>query len=389
MRVGFMARSVRPGATGVGRYAANLVASLAEVMPPHSLAVFLTRDAPRRWQAPMREIRAPFPTPNEYARAFWEQTVVPATVTALGLDVYHSPNYILPLGLTCPAVVTIHDLTFRQRAVHRMTSHLYLSVMTGLALRQAAAIVAVSDHTRRAIERQYPRTAGRVGVIYEGVDPALEPPSPAALAEFRERLGLTRPYVLFVGSQEPRKNLPRLVRAFERAMAETGLPHRLVLVGPRGWKTDPLETAIATSPLRDRIDRVGYVPDSDLACWYAAADLFVYPSLDEGFGLPPLEAMACGAPVLTSNVSALPEVVGDAALTVDPRDTAALATAMERALTEPTLADRLREAGPRRAHQFSWLDTALAYQTVYHHAATGDRHAGRSVSPLGLSERRR
>lgn len=371
MRVGFMARSVRPGATGVGRYAANLVTSLAECLPPQTLTAFLTRDAPRSWTGRVHEVRAPFATPNEYMRAIWEQSVVPWQVARLGLDVYHSPNYILPLGLPCPAVVTIHDLSYLQRSVHRLRSHLYLSVMTGLALRRAAAVVAVSEYTRRAIEARYPRVAGRIAVISEGVDPALRPPSAARLATFRQATGLSEPYLLFVGTREPRKNLVRLVTAFEMVIGRTGLPHQLVFVGPDGWKTDALAVALARSPLADRIRIVGHVPDEALACWYAGAALFVYPSLEEGFGLPPLEAMACGAPVVTSNTSALPEVVGAAALTIEPTDVAGLALAIERVLTEAGTADRLREAGLRRAQCFSWEAVARAYQRLYERVAAG------------------
>src|SRR5262249_46243770 len=275
----------------VGRYATNLILALADLLPQRSLSVFLTRDAQSRWNGAVQEIRAPFRTPNEYARAFWEQTVVPLQTAALSCDVYHSPNYILPAALSCPGVVPIHDPASLQRRLHRLTSHVYLTALTALALRRARAVVAVSEHTRRAIEARYPHAVGRVEVIYEGVDPALAPPSPDDLRTFRDRLGIDFPYILFVGTQEPRKNLVRLVAAFERAHAQAGVPQRLVLVGPRGWKLAALDAAIAASPLRARIDRIGYVPDRELACWYAGSDLFVYPSLDEGFGLPPLEAM--------------------------------------------------------------------------------------------------
>lgn len=371
MRVGFMARSVRPGATGVGRYAANLVRSLADVLPSRSLAVFLTRDAPLGWSGDVHEVRAPFATPNEYMRAFWEQTVVPRQTASLGLDVYHSPNYILPLAVPCRTVVTIHDLCYLQRSVHRLRSHLYLSTLTALALRRADSIVAVSEHTRRAVEARYPHTAGRVEVVYEAVDPALQPPSRAQLDDFRRRVGLVTPYLLFVGTREPRKNLVRLVHAFERAMQANTLPHQLILVGPRGWKIDGLDDAVAASPLRDRIRMVGYVPDADLACWYAAADLFIYPSLEEGFGLPPLEAMACGTPVVTSNCSALPEVVGDAALTIDPTDVRLLAEAITHVLTGAGVADALRHAGLARARRFSWSDAADRYRVIYERTMRG------------------
>jgi glycosyltransferase involved in cell wall biosynthesis len=372
MRVAFMGRSIRPGATGVGRYATNLVLALARRLPARSLNVFLTRDAPRRWNGDVHELRAPFATPNEYARAFWEQTFVPVQTRALGCDVYHSPNYIVPTAVTCPVVVTVHDLAYLRRSLHRLTSHVYLSALTAFAVRRAQVVVAVSEHTRREVEARYPHAAGRTEVVYEGVDPALAPPSPRGLAAFRRRMGLDDPYVLFVGTQEPRKNLVRLVHAYERTIDRTGLPHRLVLVGPRGWKIDDLDAAVERSPVRERIARVGYASDADLACWYAGADLFVYPSLQEGFGLPPLEAMAFGLPTVVSNRASLPEVVGDAGLAVDPCDVEGIATAMEGVLADRDLAARLADAGRRRAAAFTWDEAARRHVAIYERAARGN-----------------
>ena len=371
LRVAVMGRSIRPRPSGVGRHAANLVSGLADILPARSLNVFLTQDAPRMANQKVREIRAPFPTPNEYARAFWEQTIVPVQTAALGVDVYHSPNYILPATLSRPSVVTIHDLTFLQAALHRHTSHLYLSALTDLALRRARAIIAVSAWTRDSIVSRYPEVADRIEVIYQGLDPSFRCPSPDELDRFRVRLGRLAPYVLFVGTLEPRKNVARLIAAFERAVEAAGLPHHLVLIGARGWKTEEIDRAIALSPVRQRIHQIGYVAEEELPLWYAAADLFVYPSLLEGFGLPPLEAMASGTPVITSNCSALPEVVGDAAITVSPADTSALSAAMVRVLTDPLFADALRQAGLRRAQLFTWSEAARRHVALYERITSG------------------
>ncbi|HUX86877.1 MAG TPA: glycosyltransferase family 1 protein, partial [Chloroflexota bacterium] len=371
LRVAVMGRSIRPRPSGVGRHAANLVSGLADILPTGSLNVFLTRDAPRLSSAKVREIRAPFPTPNEYARAFWEQTLVPAQSVALGVDVYHSPNYILPAALSRPSVVTIHDLTFLQAALHRLTSHLYLSALTALAIHRARAIIAVSAWTRDAIVSRYPEVADRIEVIYQGLDPDFRRPSPDELERFRDRLGWLGPYVLFVGTLEPRKNVARLIAAYERAVEAAGLPHHLVLIGARGWKTEEIDHAVSHSPLRQRIHRIGYVSEEELPLWYAAADLFVYPSLLEGFGLPPLEAMASGTPVITSNCSALPEVVGDAAVTVSPDDTGALSSAIVRVLLDPLFADSLRQAGLRRAQLFTWSEAARRHVALYERITSG------------------
>jgi glycosyltransferase involved in cell wall biosynthesis len=299
--------------------------------------------------------------------------VVPGQAIKLGVDLYHSPNYILPLrDLGCPSIVTVHDLSFRRLALHRLQSHLYLSIMTGLALRQARAVVAVSQYTKRMIEASYPSVLGRVEAIYGGVTPTLSQPSAEEVRDFRQSESLEIPYVLFVGTLEPRKNLVRLVHAFEMAIQQTNLPHQLILLGPKGWKTRSLDHAIANSPYRSRIKCPGYATDESLSCWYASADLFIYPSIEEGFGLPVLEAMSLGVPVITSNRSSLPELAGDAAITVDPYDVEGLSQAIVEALTDLDLSQTLRAAGKQRANQFRWEDTARKHLRLYERVFSGN-----------------
>jgi glycosyltransferase involved in cell wall biosynthesis len=365
MRIGFMGRSIRPNTAGIGRYSVNLVMNLAEQLPRDSLWVFLPRDAQRRWGDGVHELRAPFLTPNVYLRALWEQSVVPVQSARFGIDLYHSPSFVMPLLVSGPAVVTIHDLFYLDSSLHRRRNQLYLSVMTHLALQRASAIVAASEYTKRALLARYPHTAGRVHVIYVGVDRALRRPSRAELDAFRVRAGLGGPYVLSVGTLEPRKNLVRLIAAFERLLDHGDVPHHLVLAGASGWLTGALDKALHGSRWRQRIHCLGHVDDHDLACWYAAADLFAYPSLKEGFGVPPLEAMTLGTPVVTSNTTSLPEVVGDAALTIDPYDVEALAGAMLAVIRDRDLAEHLRQAGLCRARRFDWRETARQHIAVY------------------------
>lgn len=184
---------------------------------------------------------------------------------------------------------------------------------------------------------------------------------------FLHRQGLVRPYVLAVGNLEPRKNLPGLLRAFARLAPE--VPHDLVLVGAEGWLTGEIHATLDELRLGGRVRMTGFVEDADLPAWYGAADLFVYPSLYEGFGLPVLEAMACGAPVVTSNVSSLPEVAGDAALLVDPSDVDSIAEEMRRGLTDAALALDLRRRGQLRAADFTWDRTAEQTVAVYREVA--------------------
>jgi len=358
-----MGRSMRGRFSGVVRYTDELVRALA-ARGDVDLTVLLTRAADGLDGVPTRRLRAPFPTPNEYVRALWEQAFVPVAVSRLRPDVYHSPNYILPLALRCPTVLTIHDFAYRERALHRLRSHLYLSVLADLSIRKATRIICVSEATHEELLRRYPAAAAKARVIGEGVHARFRPRHDA-VERFRARYRIRRPYVLFVGTIEPRKNLARLIQAFDALLARTAAPHELILVGQRGWKDGPVWEAFRDSPNRDRIRSLGYVDDEELPAAYSGADAFAYPSIHEGFGLPVLEAMACGAPVLTSSVSSLPEVAGDAAVLVDPLDAEALTCGLARLVCDASERRRFAAAGLERAARFRWDQVAQRTLAVY------------------------
>jgi len=359
-----MGRSMRGRFSGVVRYTDQLVRHLSPRLGD-DLTVFLTRAPDGLDGLTMRRVRAPFPTPNEYLRALWEQTVVPLEVARLRPDVYHSPNYILPLAVSCPTVVTIHDLFYLDAALHRLRSHLYLTVLATQAIRRATRIICLSAYTRDRLLERFPEAAARVRLVGEGVDPRFRPPAPEAVARAREAVGFDEPYVLFVGTVEPRKNLPRLIRAFGTAVGRGRLPHRLVIAGGQGWKDGPVREAYESSPVKGRIRLAGYVADDLLPAVYGGADVFAYPSQAEGFGLPPLEAMACGTPVLASKAASLPEVVGDAGLLVDPQEVEQMAAALELLILDERLRADLRRKGYERAAAFSWEAAARKMLTVY------------------------
>ena len=367
MRVALMARSLRGEFTGVSRYCMELACALAPLLPD-SLTILLTRAGGPFHEIEAEQVRAPFPTPNEYLRALWEQAIVPLQLRHVKPDLYHSPNYILPLAVKCPTVVTIHDLAFRDASVHRLRSHLYLTVLTELALRKATLIICPSHYTGHEVETTYPHTRGRVRVVGEAVSDRFRPAGPEAIASARQWLSVDEPYVLFVGTIEPRKNLARLIRAFERAVFETGAPHHLVIAGGSGWRQAAALAALQASHVRDRIHMAGYIPDELLAGAYSGADVFAYPSLSEGFGLPPLEAMACGCPVITSNTSAIPEVVGDAAVTVDPRNEGSLTEGLSLLMTSHAMRRDLSVRGTARAASFRWDQVARQVIDVYREA---------------------
>jgi glycosyltransferase involved in cell wall biosynthesis len=253
-------------------------------------------------------------------------------------------------------------MAFLDRRYHNQRLRWYLMLLTKMSLRRAARVIAVSQFTKDTVLQHFPTLEDKVRVVHSGLDHAFE--------ERDTSNGHTggRPYILFVGSIEPRKNLPRLIRAFEIAMAETGLKHDLVFCGPWGWRYQGVVAAWEGSPLRERIRHAGYVPANDLPALYAGADLLAYPSLQEGFGFPVLEAMASGTPVVTSNVAALPEIAGDAALMVPPTNTDAIAGAIASVLTNPDLAGDLVERGRRRARPFTWSRAAAETLSVYREA---------------------
>lgn len=364
MNVALMGRSLRGQMSGVVRYTHELTTALAALVPDE-LTVFVTQADDGLDDLPIRRIRAPFRTRTEYTRALWEQTVVPYEVARLRPSVYHSPNYILPLALRCPTVVTVHDLAFLDSSLHRLRSHIYLSTLTTLAIRKADRIVCVSRHTYEQLIERFPAAASRARIVSEGVGPAFTRRDDAAVAAFRQRHGLPERYILFVGTFEPRKNLARLVDAYEKAVRATDAPDALVLCGGSGWKNDDVFARINQSPVRSRIKVLGYLPDDELAAAYSGCSLFAYSSLSEGFGLPPVEAMACGAPVLTADAGALPETTDGAALLVDPRAADAIADGLIRLLTDDELRSRLVAAGAVRARELSWDAVARRTLEIY------------------------
>jgi glycosyltransferase involved in cell wall biosynthesis len=233
-----------------------------------------------------------------------------------------------------------------------------------LYCRRADRIIAISHATQRDLIAAYDVPPEKVTVIHEAADPRFQPQPPEAVEAVRTRYGLPERYLLSVGTIEPRKNLTRLLEAFEALHAE-GLTDALVVVGGRGWLYDDFFARLERSPAREAVLFPGYVPDADLPPIYAGAQALAFPSLYEGFGLPVLEAMACGAPVACSNTSSLPEVAGDAALLFDPHDVTAITQALHRLLSDDTLHADLQQRGRGRAATFSWDRVAAETEAVY------------------------
>jgi glycosyltransferase involved in cell wall biosynthesis len=288
---------------------------------------------------------------------WWDQVTLPAALRRDGADVFLSPYYKRPLAAPCPVVVTVHDLFFIGYPGRRRP--LYDATMTRLArlyARGADAIVADSEHSRRAIVARLGIDAGRIAVIPVGLGPEFRPAAPS-MAQ-RERYGLGPRYALYVGNFLPHKNLPRLLRAWARLTEPLRAAQRLVLAGGDAARRPALEALAVSLRLDGHVGFAGVVDDADLPALYGGAALVVLPSLEEGFGLPALEAMACGAPVVAGRRGALPEVVGDAGLLVEPEDERALAAAMARVLGSEAERQTLARRGLERAARFTAEATA-------------------------------
>ena len=374
MRIGLDGKILTLRAGGTGRYAINLTrAMLAEAAAHRPDIEFVVLTGPQTSREVMEEFRGRCEECFLGAKSsvIRSLTLVPAALRRLRVDVFHGMDHVgIPLvGRSGKYVVTVHDViplilpeTFTPR--HRLVVRLALA-----RVRRKADLVVVPSHAvKRDVVRRVGLPENRVVVTHEGCEPRFRPVrSAAARRDVAARYGLPPRYVLAVGTLEPRKNLTTLLEAFARLRldGEVDADLRLVLAGARGWLDEPIFATVRSLGLEDAVRFTGFVDDADLPAVYSGAALFVFPSLHEGFGLPLLEAMACGVPVVTSNISSMPEVAGDAAVLVDPRDTDGLAAAIARLLRDEALRDRLREAGIARARQFSWEATARRTLDAY------------------------
>jgi len=295
-----------------------------------------------------------------------EQWFLRFELPPLGLDVLHSPDFIPPFRCNCKSVITIHDLAFL----------LYPQLLTedgaryygqiDQAVRRTDHIIAVSQNTKEDIVRLLGVPEDKITVIYEAANPIYRPvEDERELRRVREKYHIGGDFILFVSTIEPRKNLPTLLRAFRQLLDDYKVEVQLVVAGRQGWLCEEVFSLVEELKLTETVLFLGRVPVEDLPPLYTAASLFAYPSTYEGFGLPPLEAMACGTPVVVSNVSSLPEVVGDAALLVAPDDIPGLTVALWRGLTDEARRAELIAKGFRRAQCFSWEKAARQTLAVY------------------------
>lgn len=364
MRIAIDARKLHD--YGIGTYVRNLIRALARIDHQNEYAL-LCRPADCDAIAALGDnFRAvPEPSGNYSVKEQWH---VPLTLRRVKADVFHAPHYVLPQFLPCPAVVTIHDcihLRFPEYLPNRF-AYGYAKLFMTMAARQATRVLTVSEASKRDILGYLRVPAAKVEVIYNGLDDRFSrSPDTAEVELVRQRFQLTDPYLLYAGNIKPHKNVDRVIEAFARLKKRGHESLKLLIIGDEISKSPQLRRAVHRLQLHQQVRFLGFVSNDTLAVLFRLASVFVFPSLYEGFGLPPLEAMASGTPVVTSNVSSLPEVVGDAALLVDPRDAAAIAGAVERILEDPALRQALVQKGLVRSREFSWERAALRIKDVY------------------------
>lgn len=399
MRVGFSTCMIQGGKSGVAQYVFALLRALLQRPDHPELSLFaLEADLPLfQFAVPHAQI---IPVPERYRRPirniFWHQCRLPDLVRRLRLDAMHVPSYRRMLWLKpCPLVATIHDLApFHVQAKYDPARMFYGRVLARALAKRQDQIIAVSQHTANDVQRFFGIPPARIHVIRNGLDhgrfqPAAD--SGLARAEVARRWGVEHPYLLYVSRLEhPAKNHVRLLEAFSQFKQSTGSDWLLVLGGSDWHGADAIHAAAADSPARDSIRFLGFVPDADLPCLYQAAAALVYPSLFEGFGFPPVEAMASGCPVLSSTRGALGEVVGDAAGYLNPEDIHQMASALQRVVHDPAWREHLREAGFRNARRFDWSQNADRVLDCYRrtcHWPTKRSTPGqdRSLSGLGAA----
>jgi glycosyltransferase involved in cell wall biosynthesis len=365
MRIAFDGTALRPGRTGVGYYTEHLLHHLARAATNDELIVVSNRSIDTTSPLPSR-VRVATPA-RRVPRLVWMQTLAVTALREVEADVVHFTNGMLPLMSPVPTVVTIHDMSLRLYPRYHPPRRVILNrPLVDLAARRADAIIAPSESAKRDIVRLYNLDPHRVHVVYEAAAPSFRRVNDtAALERVRRRFGLAERIILYVGTIEPRKNLPTLIDAFAERRRSGELSHQLVCVGPYGWLSRGINEQIARANVGDAIKFTGYVPFEDLPALYSLAEMFVYPSMYEGFGLPVVEAMACGVPVLTSSTSALQEIAGGYAYLVDPMDVDAIARGIADLATDPARRAEFAELGKRRARDFSWDRAAEATLKVY------------------------
>ena len=375
MRIAIDYTAATRQAAGIGNYVRSLVDAMLAQDDTNQYTLLTSGRPPRE---------RPFPTaenvrgrsliiPDRYLNVLWYRWRLPISATFFTgqVDIYHGPDFVLPpLNGKLRKVVTVHDLAFLEHpeyAVPELAA--YLKKVVPEAVEAADVVASVSQTTRQTLIEHFQTPPGKITLVPNGIRAYFRRVTdPVLLEATRHKFGLKSPLVLGVGTQEPRKNHLGLIKAFHKAVStgnKSTRPAMLALAGGSGWLYEETEQIVAELKLEKKVRFLGHVSDLELMMLYSLADVFVFPSFYEGFGVPPLEAMACGTPVITSNTSSLPEVVGDAAIMVNPHKINEIASAINRVLENKQLQEDLRQKGYARAAHFTWVRSAQKMLSIY------------------------
>lgn len=354
---------------GINGYLYHLIAALPEADETLRYIVFTGQQGQPPAHPRVAVRRFPGRTQRPLRRILWEQAVQPVALARTRPALLHALAFVTPLIAPVPAVVTVYDLSFMHYPeLLPPARRWYLRLFTRRSCQRARRVIAISGSTAQDLTATFGVPAARIDVAVPGVDDRFAPLPRAEVEAFRQRAGLPARFLLFVGTLEPRKNLPVLLRAYATLPEATRRAVPLVLGGGRGWMFDEIFRTIEAHDLHATVHLPGYLPAEDLPLWYNAADAFVYPSVFEGFGLPVVEAMACGTPVLVSDVSSLPEAAGDTGYRLPPDDVAAWADALAHVIDDATWRDAAGQRGRARAARFTWANTAAQTVASYRRA---------------------
>jgi len=370
MRIGLDGYPLCEPLTGVGHYTFELARALARNFPSDQFELIAPFDFDSSVSTQLKHEQIPnlglVSLGVKSVRGRWWSFYLPRYLKRASLDLFHGTNYELPLWNRRRTVLTVHDLSsLLYPELHRRRLARRMRLRLPLAAKLAKAVITPTEAVKREVCARLKVKPAKVTAIHEAPRESFSPAPPNDSARVRQRFGIEDDFLLFVGTLEPRKNLLTLLRAFAQILKETNLRPQLVVAGGEGWLMDETFALMCDEGLRERLCLTGYLHDEDLRALFSSCRAFIYPSLYEGFGLPPLEAMACGAPVIASRVPALQETLGESALLVDPLDANALANTIVALLQDGTRRDEVIENGQARIKAFSWDRAAMATHQVY------------------------
>ena len=373
LTIGINARYLQRRLSGIERYIIELISSLNKIDTQNKYLLFFNKDAPRPKipeNGHFKSIISSFPTKHRFLRLLWEHFYLFYEIKKYNVSLFHGPAFFVPFlkPKNCKYVITVHDITFvKYPEAFTFGTRLYYKLLFPRSLDLADAIITDSESTKKDIIQKYKINPDKIQVIYLGVSTGfLEKYEKQKKEEIKKKYMLPEKYFLFTGVLSPRKNIQTLLEAFYILKKEEGYKeYKLLIVGGKGWLYESIFTKVAKLRLQDDVCFIEYVPEDDLPLFYALAQVYLFPSLYEGFGLPILEAMACGCPVITSNVSSMPEVAGDAALLINPTSVEELIASIKKITTNKKLKETMQKKGYEQIKKFSWEKTAQQTAAVY------------------------